>query len=385
MEFVDDAQTKQSIILSVRIRFSVVLEQHVYYIGGEKMRWDIYERKFRTAAEKKNAPSEKIERWLSYAKQLSTQNLPIIFDQTHLSLLLGINNEYLHGMSNAPEFFYRSFYIKKRSGKLRRIDEPLPDLKKVQAWILSEILYKIPCSKFAKAYIPSTSIKDNVRFHKKQKLVITADIQNFFPNIKSGYILAVFLGIGYSLPVSVLLTRLCCLRESLPQGAPTSAYLSNLIMRPFDSNISKYCTENKIRYTRYADDLTFSGDMNISELLYVVDRELKYFGLRRNTKKLKVMRSGTRQIVTGIVVNEVQQLSREYRLKIRQEVHYIQKFGLNDHLAHSKEARANYLIHLVGKIQYALFINPKDQKMLAYLDVVKQLQTTNIEAEERNE
>ncbi|MPM98660.1 hypothetical protein SDC9_145848 [bioreactor metagenome] len=194
-----------------------------------------------------------------------------------------------------------------------------------------------------------------------------------------------FLGVGYNLQVSVFLARLCCLRESLPQGAPTSAYLSNLIMRSFDANISKYCTENKIRYTRYADDLTFSGDMNISKLLHVVDRELKYFGFRRNKKKLKVMRSGTRQIVTGIVVNEVQQLSREYRLKIRQEVHYLQKFGLDDHLSHSNEVRSNYLSHLIGKIQYALFINPKDKKMLAYLDVVKRLQTANTAPEKRHE
>ena len=100
------------------------------------MRWDIYERKFRKLAEEKSTSQEKIEKWLSYAKILSSKNLPIIFDQTHLALLLGIDNEYLHRMSNAPEFFYRTFYIQKRNGKKRRIDEPLPDLKKVQSWIL---------------------------------------------------------------------------------------------------------------------------------------------------------------------------------------------------------------------------------------------------------
>ena len=66
-------------------------------------------------------------------------------------------------MSNAPEYFYRTFYIRKRNGKQRRIDEPLPDLKKVQSWILTEILYKVPCSKFAKAYVPHTSIKMCIR------------------------------------------------------------------------------------------------------------------------------------------------------------------------------------------------------------------------------
>ena len=84
------------------------------------MRWDIYERKFRKLAEEKSTSQEKIEKWLSYAKILSSKNLPIIFDQTHLALLLGIDNEYLHRMSNAPEFFYRTFYIQKRNGKKRR-------------------------------------------------------------------------------------------------------------------------------------------------------------------------------------------------------------------------------------------------------------------------
>lgn len=339
------------------------------------MRWDVYERKFRKLAEEQGLSKAKIEKHLSYAKNLSTQKLPIIFDQTHLALLIGIDNEYLHRMSNAPEFFYRTFFIEKRNGKKRRIDEPLPDLKKVQSWILREILYKVPCSKFAKAYIPNISIKDNSRFHRNQKIVMAVDLKDFFPSIKSGYVLSMFLSIGYNLPTAVILTRLCCLRESLPQGAPTSAYLSNLVMRQFDHSISKYCTGHNIRYTRYADDLTFSGDFDIAATLHLIDKELKYLNLRRNPNKLKVMRGGDRQITTGIVVNEKQQLSREYRMKIRQEVHYIQQFGLNDHLAHIGETRSNYLEHLIGKIEYALFINPKDEKMKVYLEVVRAYKT----------
>lgn len=335
------------------------------------MRWEVYEKKFRKQAETQKVSQAKIDEWISYAKNLYSKNLPIIFDQTHLALLLGIDNGYLHAMANAPENFYRTFHIKKRSGKLRRIDEPLPDLKKVQSWILKEVLYKVPCSKFAKAYIPNTSIKDNARFHRKQRIVMAVDIKNFFPSIKSGYILSFFLSLGYNMPTAVILTRLCCLRESLPQGAPTSAYLSNLVMRTFDDNISKYCTKSKIRYTRYADDLTFSGDFDIASLLYFIDRELKYLSLRRNPQKLKIMRSRDRQTTTGVVVNEKQQLSREYRMKLRQEVHYIQKFGLDDHLAHIGESRSNYVAHLIGKIEYALFINPNDEKMRSYLEVLR--------------
>lgn len=334
------------------------------------MRWDTYEKKFRKLAEAQGAPAKRIDDWIKYANNLFSSNLPIIFDQTHLALLLGIDNEYLHRMSNAPEFFYRTFYIEKRNGKLRRIDEPLPDLKRIQAWILTKILYKAPCSRFAKAYIPNTSIKDNARFHRNQKTVMAVDVKNFFPSIKSGYILNVFLSLGYNLATAVILTRLCCLRESLPQGAPTSAYLSNLVMLHFDENISKYCVAHGIRYTRYADDLTFSGNFDIAAVLYLVDRELKYLNLKRNSKKLKIMHSYHSQRTTGIVVNKKQQLPREYRMKIRQEVHYIRKFGLDDHLAHIGESHSNYINHLLGKIKYALFINPNDEKMQSYWDIV---------------
>ena len=142
-------------------------------------------------------------------------------------------------------------------------------------------------------------------------------------------------------------------------------------MRHFDEQISAYCMERKIRYTRYADDLTFSGDFDVAALLYRIDGELKYLHLRRNPQKLRVMRGGNRQKTTGIVVNEKQQLPREYRMKIRQKIHYIQKFGLDDHLAHIGETRAHYLQHLMGKIEYALFINPKDEKMKAYREVLR--------------
>lgn len=333
------------------------------------MQWEAYEKKFCTEAEKRALDYEKQSSLLAYAKKLYDNGLPIIFDQTHCALLIGIDNEYIHQMSNAPEFFYRSFFIKKRNGKQRRIDEPLPDLKKVQSWILTEILYKVSCSKFAKAYIRKKSIKDNVRFHRKQKMVVTVDLKDFFPSIKSGHILNVFLSMGYNIPVATLLTRLCCLRESLPQGAPTSAYLSNLVLLSFDELISNYCVKKGIRFTRYADDLTFSGNFDISALIFMLDFHLPFYGLKRNKNKFKVMRYGTRQFVTGIVVNDKLQLSREYRMKIRQEIHYIEKFGLDGHLSHIGETRTNYLNHLIGKIQYALFINPKDKKMLDSLRI----------------
>lgn len=336
------------------------------------MIWKTYEQRLRDRAEYLDIEKNYLEYLVVYSKNLYSKKLPIIFDQTHFSLLLGINNEYLHRMSNAPNKFYREFHIMKRNGKLRQISEPLPDLKKVQSWILKEILYQTSCSKFAKAYIPTNSIKSNTRFHVNRNTVITIDLKDFFTSIKLNHVLKVYLSLGYNLQVSTLLAHLCCLKKSLPQGAPTSAYLSNLVLYKFDENIGKYCIENNIRYTRYADDLTFSGEIDIAKLLFVVDKNLLLYDLKRNNEKFKVMRSNARQIVTGVVVNKKMQLSRNYRMKIRQEVYFINKFGLDNHLEHINEKRMNYIEHLIGKIKYALFINPNDKQMMKYLNMIKE-------------
>ncbi len=331
------------------------------------MHWDKYASLFRNEARRNKLSEDRINQLLLYAEKLYKSNLPIIYDQYHLCQLIGINHEYIYKMTNAPEYFYRTFYIPKSNGKRRRIDEPLPDLKKVQKWILSELLYNVSCSKYAKAYIPKLSIKNNVRFHVGQKMVVTLDIKNFFSSLTLGKVLNIFLSLGYTLPVSVMLSHLCCYNNSLPQGAPTSAYISNLILSGFDETIGSYAMKNRIRYTRYADDLTLSGDFNIVDVLDLVDKELSYLGLYRNYKKFKVMRKDNSQIVTGVVVNKKMQLPREYRQKIRQEIYYIEQYGISSHISHLNETRANYICHLKGKIHYCLFVNPNDNKMKEYL------------------
>lgn len=224
------------------------------------MKWETYKKNFIKEAERQNKTSDYIERCLGYAKTLFDKNMPIIYDQNHLCLLLGFSPEYIYRMSNSPKHFYRSFKIEKKNGKLRSIDEPLPDLKKIQKWILREILDNIAVSPYAKAYVSGQSIKENARFHRGQNCVLTVDIKDFFPSITIFRIIKVFENIGYSRPVSVFLANLCCLKKSLPQGAPTSPALSNIVAGNLDIKLSSFARENKLRYTRYADDITFSGE-----------------------------------------------------------------------------------------------------------------------------
>ena len=108
----------------------------------------------------------------------------------------------------------------------------------------------------------------------------------------------------------VLLTSLCCYRDCLPQGSPVSAAVSNLVMRPFDEYMGTWCRERGISYTRYCDDLTFSGDFNVKEVRDKAENFLKVMGFSLNRKKTRVLGRGQRQCVTGIVVNDFPQAAR---------------------------------------------------------------------------
>lgn len=336
------------------------------------MNWNEYTKNYKKYAEENNCLYI-VDKYLEYAKYLYDKGLPIIYDQTHFSYLVGIKAQYLHAMSNCPKKFYRYFEIPKKSGGTRKISEPLPDLKYVQQWILQKILYKVKCSPYAKAYIPGNKLKDSARFHRKQEQVLKLDIRHFFDELRQGKVLNIFLGLGYEKALAVFLTKLCCLKGSLPQGAPTSAYLSNLALRAFDKNIGEYCITHKIRYTRYADDMTFSGDFNEREIIKLVRHELKYVGLELNDAKTKLQRRGNRQCVIGIVVNEKMQVPREYRMKIRQEMYFIKKYSLENHLTHIGETRNRYLYNLIGRISYVLSVNERDEQMLKYREFVSGL------------
>lgn len=339
----------------------------------EKVNWVEYYTEFRRQAKQSGHDEAYCDKWLQYAKVLYNKGLPIIYNQEHLCLLLGYREEYVFAASNSPEFFYRSYEISKKNGGFRMISEPLPSLKEIQRWILDNILTQIDVSVYAKAYIKKKSIKDNARFHKRQKIVLSLDVEKFFDSITSDKIYELFLNFGYEKDVVVMLTNLCCLDGCLPQGAPTSPMLSNIILKDFDNTVAKFTKKKKIRYTRYADDMTFSGDFNAGEVISFVKSKLYELGLRLNEEKTRTRKSWQSQEVTGIVVNQKMQLPKSVRKKIRQEVYYIKKFGLESHMQYCGIDKNNYLPHLKGKIQYGLFINPKDYELQGYLDYLMKM------------
>lgn len=337
----------------------------MYVFSGEK--------KIRQICKDKQKSDEFASNYIKYVKNLLYQHLPVIVSCEHFSQLVGMKFSYVCRMTYKTERFYRHFSIPKRDNTTRDIYEPLPDLKFVQNWILHNILENVTVSGYAKAYVKGKNLKTNAWYHTNQPVLVTMDIKNFFPSITITQVTRIFENLGYAHNISCFLARLCCLNHVLPQGAPTSPYLSNLRMLALDDKLAKYAKEHKLHYTRYADDLTFSGDFEPKILIKDVKDFVFTEGFSINSKKTRVARKNARQEVTGIVVNSHTQISREKRRMIRQQVYYIRKFGLDSHLEHIHELRAHYLDHLLGLVNFALFVNPKDQEMQEYFEFLKTL------------
>lgn len=332
------------------------------------MNYNEYKKLFSETAIKKGKDSEYIRLCLSYAQKLYAKNVPVIYDIKHFSLLVGVKDDYIKRAITYTQKYYWYFEIAKLDGGKRPISEPLPTLKNIQLWILNNILEKQPVHPFAKAYVPLKKLKENAKYHTRQKIVIALDVHNFFPSIELEQIVQIFFKIGYAKKISFLLAKLCCLNNCLPQGAPTSPYISNLYMYYFDEKVMNYCREKGIIYTRYADDLTFSSKENIDihYLIEFVKDELRQKNLSLNTRKTRIMHEYDSQIVTGVLVNKRMRLPRIKRYELRQEMYYVITRGVESHLKFKDCTKQNYLRHLAGKVMYALYLEPSNSEFIDY-------------------
>ena len=146
-------------------------------------------------------------------------------------------------------------------------------------------------------------------------------------------------------------------------------------MKEFDEELGLWCEEKNISYTRYSDDMTFSGEFSPNEIIIKVRKMLYKLGLELNDSKIHVIYKSSNQNVTGIVVNEKMQVNIKYRNRIRQEIYYINKFGLDSHLKKCgiNIKPKNYLNKLYGRILYVLQINEDDEQFKKYKNYVKSL------------
>ena len=284
-----------------------------------------------------------------------------------------ITNWYLKNRKNIQKM-YLSVKIPKKNGKLRTLEIPNPIIDSCQRIIKKYLSEVLTCSSFAAAYQKGKNMKNVAYEHADKKLLLKLDIKDFFGNITVDLIKDKV----FDCEEGDVLAELCCCNGHLPQGACTSPIISNLVMRDFDNELGQFCMKYSINYSRYSDDMIFSGDFNPGMVIRKVRELLHEMNMQINAEKTVIAGKGSRQMVLGIVVNEKVQLSSEYRRKIRQEVYYCSKYGVVNHILKSnvekfifRDAENNvlsvnaigYMRALMGKINYALYVNPDDLKM----------------------
>jgi RNA-directed DNA polymerase len=275
----------------------------------------------------------------------------------------------------------------KRSGAIRLIEAPKPRLKALQRQILEQIIDRIPTHTAAHGFVRGRSIRTFAAPHAGKRVVLRMDVQDFFPSFSAGRIRAFFRTAGYPERVADLLGGLCTnsvprsawqpfqldlpadqLRETrelyqrphLPQGAPTSPALANLCAYRIDARLSGLANESGAHYTRYADDLVFSGgaefDRRVERFSLHVAAILLDEGFRAHHRKTRIMRQGVRQYVTGLVANERVNIVRADFDRLKAILTNCVRFGPG---SQNHESHPDFRAHLAGRLSFVEMINPE--------------------------
>ena len=260
--------------------------------------------------------------------------------------LLGITTKQLnfHLYVLSSEKKYKTFNIPKKSGGTRQISAPTSPIKVIQRKLkqVLEAVYKPKPS--THGFVSERSIVTNARPHKKRRYVLNIDLENYFSTIHFGRVRGMFMGNPYNLnnEVATILAQICCHKGVLPQGAPTSPIISNMICARLDAKLQQLAKGHQCTYSRYADDITLStnrskfpsalaslsdiGQIEIGNELSAVIQEN---GFQANPKKTRLQVKQQRQEVTGLTVNRYPNVQRRYVKQVRAMLHAWQKYGLD--------------------------------------------------------
>jgi len=238
---------------------------------------------------------------------------------------------------------YRKFFLNKKSGGTRNICAPEDGLMYVQKKIANAIYDACSdkLSRFVYSFRRGLSIKDFAKFHIDKKVIIKLDISDFYGSINFGRVLGMFMAAPFNLPynVSVVLAQLCCFEDGLPQGAPSSPIISNIIGYSLDKNLSIFAKDRGFQYTRYADDMVFSarttrriGDFcgrDLVSSVFVPTDEISKLvsdcGFSLNVGKTRVLLRESKQLITGLVCNQKINVDRNYVRRILTLINLMKK------------------------------------------------------------
>ncbi len=299
--------------------------------------------------------------------------------------------------SRLTHYNYR--VLTKLSGNIRLIESPKPRLKQMQRKILAQILDRIPSHSAVHGFIKGRSIKTFVAPHAGKSIVLKMDLQDFFPSIRAARIQTIFRTAGYPESVADRLGGICTnaaprslwsntfdinpmhlkeiramySRPHLAQGAPTSPELANLCAYRMDCRLDGLARSAGARYTRYADDLAFSGGDLLksganrfsTHIAAIVQEE----GFSVNHRKTRIMRQGVRQCLAGLVINQHVNVTREDVDLLKATLTNCIRFGPE---SQNRNSHPYFRLHLEGRISFVQSINPvKGKRLRALFDQIR--------------
>src|SRR5262245_16864977 len=288
----------------------------------------------------------------SDAARLAAQKLPVVNTAAELAAAIGVSLGELRFLAFAREVstttHYRRFTIPKRSGGERLISAPMRRLKRAQRWVLDHLLEAVALAEPAHGFRTGRSIVSNAAPHAGAAIVVNVDLRDFFPTVTYRRVKGLFAKLGYSEEVATVLGLLCTEPEiaettldgityyvargerRLPQGAPPSPAITNALGRRLDRRVSGWAARHGFTYARYADDLTLSTKdrgARVGSCLAYLRKVTAAEGFRVHPEKVRVVRRGRRQEVTGIVVNERPSVPRVELRKFRALLHHLETDG----------------------------------------------------------
>ena len=318
---------------------------------------------------------------------LSQLGLPVFQSVEELATLLGVNISQLRFLAFNRKVskvsHYKRFFMPKKSGGKRLISAPMPLMKKVQYGVLNELLYKLEVQDTAYGFVPNRSIVGNAEKHVGQSVVMNMDLKNFFPTITYKRVKGLFKALGYAEKYATILALLCTEPETdevkmdgeryfvatgerhLPQGAPTSPVITNLICRTLDKRMLGAAEKLGFTFTRYADDCTFScaeaAKENVGKMLWIAKKIIVEEGFIMHPDKLRIMHKGRHQEVTGIVVNEKLNVNRRDLKNFRALLFQIERDGFE---GKSWNNSPNLRDCIQGYANFVKMVHPEKGKVL---------------------
>ncbi|MDY7230843.1 reverse transcriptase family protein [Hyalangium rubrum] len=313
-------------------------------------------------------------RWGSRAKRSppTTGKLPALRTRQDVAELVGVKESELDALmrpGTEAGSGYVEFEVPKRTGGVRRISAPRARLKEVQRALLDKVLAHMPPHEAAHGFVQGRSTVSNAEPHTGATVVVRVDLEDFFPTVHFRRVKGLFQAHGYGDEVASTLAGLTTHRPklpdgtvvwpgALPQGAPTSPALANLVCRRMDARLTALAKKLGASYTRYADDLSFSFKTppeRMGRFLWWVNAILQQEGFTENAPKRRVMRRGLRQRVTGLTVNQQVSIPRSERRRFKAILANCRKHGV----ASQARGRKDFAGWLRGYAAYVRMVHPE--------------------------